>query len=72
MWNWNNNFIDTVNVLDFLISIKNLQENTAQTDQQNFEEQINEKIQLALKEIHSHLQEQDKKIDLIMKKLGVQ
>lgn len=72
MWNWNNNFIDTVNVLDFLISMKNLQENTAQTDQQNFEERVNEKIQLALKEIHNHLQEQDKKIDLIIKKLGVQ
>ena len=72
MWNWDNNFINTVNVLDFLISMKNLQENTAQTDQQNLEERVNEKIQLALKEIHSHLQEQDKKIDLIMKKLGVQ
>lgn len=71
MWNWDNNFINTVNVLDFLISLKNLQENTAQTDQQNFEERVNEKIQLALKEIHNHLQEQDKKIDLIMKKLGV-
>ena len=71
MWNWDNNFINTVNVLDFLISMKNLQENTAQTDQQNFEERVNEKIQLALKEIHNHLQEQDKKIDLIMKKLGV-
>lgn len=71
MWNWDNNFINTVNVLDFLISMKNLQENTAQTDQQNLEERVNEKIQLALKEIHSHLQEQDKKIDLIMKKLGV-
>lgn len=71
MWNWDNNFINTVNVLDFLISMKNLQENTAQTDQQNLEERVNEKIQLALKEIHNHLQEQDKKIDLIMKKLGV-
>lgn len=71
MWNWDNNFINTVNVLDFLISMRNLQENTAQTDQQNFEERVNEKIQLALKEIHNHLQEQDKKIDLIMKKLGV-
>ena len=57
---WNNNFIDTINVLDFLISLSNLQQNTQQTSMQEVEKHFNTKLQEALGEIHSHLEAKDK------------
>ena len=66
---WNENFINTINVLDFLISLQNLQENTAQTDKQELEQHFNDKLNTLLGEIHSHLEEQDHKLNIIMKKL---
>lgn len=66
---WNNNFVDTINVLDFLISLQNLQQNTEQTDMQELEEHFNNQLKGVLGEIHSHLEAQDKKLDMIMKKL---
>lgn len=67
---WNSNFIDTINVLDFLISLSNLQQNTEQTGMQEVEEHFNTKLQLALDEIHSHLEAQDKKLEAIMEGLN--
>ena len=69
---WNQNFVDTINVLDFLISLQNLKENTVQTDKQELEEHFNTKLNALLGEIQSHLEEQDRKINLIMNKLEVE
>lgn len=69
---WNQNFVDTINVLDFLISLQNLKENTVQTDKQELEEHFNTKLSSLLGEIQSHLEEQDRKINLIMNKLEVE
>lgn len=66
---WNQQFVDTINILDFLISLQNLQQNDKQTDMQKVEEHFNTKLQMLLGEIHSHLEAQDKKLDMIMKKL---
>ena len=68
---WNSNFIDTVNVLDFLISLQNLQSNTEQTNMQELEEHFNTKLEKILGEIHSHLESQDIKLQTIMNKLEV-
>ena len=65
----NYNYIDYVNLLDLAISLQNLRSNTSQEDRQKLEEHFNEKLNGLLEEIHNHLQEQDEKIDLILKKL---
>ena len=66
---WNQQFIDTINVLDFLISTQNFRQNTEQTDKQELEEHFNIKLESLLGEIHAHLEAQDKKLDSIIKRL---
>ena len=56
--------LDILNILSFIISVKNLNENLSQNT-------AGDLLSSAVKEIHGHLSEQDKKIDLILKKLGV-
>ena len=65
----NYNYIDYVNLMDLAISIRNLQSNNSQEDRQKLEEHFNNKLNILLNEIHSHLQQQDEKIDLILQKL---
>ena len=65
----NYNYIDYVNLMDLAISIRNLQSNNSQEDRQKLEEHFNNKLNIVLNDIHSHLQKQDEKIDLILKKL---
>lgn len=60
------NYIDYVNLMDLAISLQNLRSNTSQEDRQKLEEHFNNKLNGLLEEIHSHLQEQDRKIDLIL------
>lgn len=67
----NYSYIDYINLMDLAISIKNLRSNTSQEERQKLEEHFNTKLNSLLEEIHSHLQEQDNKIDLILKKLEV-
>lgn len=55
--------------MDLAINIKNLRSNTSQEERQKLEEHFNTKLNNLLLEIHQHLQEQDAKIDLILKKL---
>lgn len=56
--------LDILNILSFVIGVKNLNENLSQNT-------AGDLLSVAVKEIHEHLSEQDKKIDLILKKLGV-
>lgn len=65
----NYNYIDYVNLMDLAISIRNLQSNNSQEERQKLEEHFNNKLNIVLNDIHSHLQKQDEKIDLILKKL---
>ena len=65
----NYNYIDYVNLMDLAISIRNLQSNNSQKERQKLEEHFNNKLNIVLNDIHSHLQKQDEKIDLILKKL---
>lgn len=65
----NQNFVDYVNLMDLAISLQNLRSNTSQEDRQKLEEHFNDKLNILLEEIHGHLQQQDKKIDLILEKL---
>ena len=63
-------FLDTLNIMSFVIGLMNLDENMTQGDKQELMQELSNKAELLLNEIHSHLEEQDKKIDKILTKLG--
>ncbi len=62
--------LDTLNIMSFVIGLMNLDENMTQGDKQELMQELSNKAELLLNEIHSHLKEQDKKIDKILTKLG--
>ena len=66
--------IDIISLLSFAIGLENLEMNISQTDlqeeTQKLDAAVDKKVQFALTEIHTHLEEQDKKIDLILKRIG--
>lgn len=64
MYNRQFDILDILNILSFVIGIKNLNENLSQNT-------AGDLLSAAVKEIHDHLSEQDRKIDLILEKLGV-
>lgn len=67
-------FIDLVGIFSFFIGLQNLDINVTQTDLQNetkrLDAKVDEKVQLALSNIHAHLQKQDIEIDKIINILG--
>ena len=62
-------FLDTIGLTSFLIGIMNLGENLTQGDKQDLLETFYKKADELLREIHSHLEEQDNKIDKILEEL---
>ena len=56
--------MDVLNILSFIIVIKNLNENLSQNT-------AGDLLSAAVNEIHDHLSEQDRKLNIIMEKLGV-
>lgn len=56
--------MDVLNILSFIIGIKNLDANLSQ-------DTAGDLLSAAVNEIHDHLAEQDRKINIIMEKLGV-
>ena len=63
-------FLDTLNLISFCMGLLNLEENLGQGDKQEILEEFSEKADVLLKEIHSHLEEQDRKIDKILEVLS--
>ena len=64
-------FLDYLNIASFCIGLLNLDQNLTQNDKQELVQELNNQLQATLNDIHAHLAEQDKKIDLIMAALGV-
>ena len=62
-------FIDLISILSFVIALMNLDENMTQGDKQDLQEDLANKAELLLNEIHSHLESQDDKLDFIIKEL---
>ena len=58
--------LDLITLMSFIISLENLDLNVTQEDAQNLEKKMDGSMNRLLNEIHSHLEEQDKKIDLIL------
>ena len=63
-------FLDTISLISFMIGLMNLNENLTQGDKQDLLETFSQKADDLLNEIHSHLQEQDEKIDRILEELS--
>lgn len=62
-------FLDLLNVLSFLIGLENLEANLTQSDKQDLQHDLSETAERLLTEIHAHLEDQDAKIEKIMKRL---
>ena len=59
-------FLDTIAFISFIVGILNLEENLTQGDKQDLLEEFNDKASYLLTEIHTHLEEQDHKLDKII------
>ena len=66
--------IDLLSIISLYVSLKNLDLNIDQNDianqTQDITEQANQLVNAAIAEIHAHLETQDKKMDMILQKLG--
>ena len=60
-------FIDLLSIASFVIGLMNLEENLTQGDKQELQEDLSNKAELLLNEIHGHLEEQDRKLDELLK-----
>lgn len=58
--------IDMLSIMSFVISLMNLDENLGQSDKQELMEELNNKTNKLLSELHKHLESQDYKLDKIM------
>lgn len=63
-------FLDTVSLMSFCISLMNLNENLSQGDKQDLQNDLSEKMEVILTEVHSHLREQDRKLDKILEEMS--
>lgn len=67
----NDNLIDILSILSFIIGLENLELNITQNDlqeqTQEIDKKVNEHINTALSEIHKHLEEQDGKIEILLR-----
>lgn len=63
-------FLDLLTIASFAISLENLEENLTQGDKQDLQKDLADKADLLLKEIHEHLEQQDKKMDEILRRLN--
>lgn len=62
-------FIDVLSIASFVIGLMNLDENLTQGDKQDLQQELADKADNILAEIHKHLEKQDRKIDRIIEKL---
>ena len=66
----NEQFLDTINLLSFFLSILNYQENLTQNDKSEILQNSQNVSDAIINKIDAHLQEQDRKIDLILSMLN--
>lgn len=61
--------LDIISIMSFVIALMNLDENLTQGDKQELMEELGNKTNQMLTEIHSHLEDQDNKLNKIMEAL---
>lgn len=59
-------FIDMLSIISFCVGLQNLDLNLSQNDLDNQTQELDSRLRRVVDDIHLHLQEQDKKIDLIL------
>lgn len=64
--NESNNFLNLINIADFVLGVMNLQENLTQSDKQDIVDKLGKESDVILNKINEHLEQQDKKIDRIL------
>lgn len=62
-------FLDILNILSFAIGVMNYKENLTQGDKQDLMSALDRQTKNMLKDIHTHLKEQDEKIDSIIERM---
>lgn len=62
-------FLDWLSIFSLVIGLQNLDMNLTQDDKQELQNDLTEKAERMLKEIHEHLESQDKKLTEIIIKL---
>ena len=63
-------FLDTISLISFIVGIQNLDMNITQEDMQKSAGQLDAVLREKVEEIHAHLEEQDRKIDEILRRLN--
>ena len=62
-------FLDWISIMSFIIALMNLDENMTQGDKQELQQDLANKADILLSEIHAHLESQDDKLDFIIGEL---
>lgn len=62
-------FLDTIAFISFVVGVLNFEENLTQSDKQELLEEFNDKAAYLLNEIHTHLEQQDEKLNQILNML---
>ena len=60
-------FLDALAIVSFLVGLQNLEMNITQEDMQNTEANLDRSLRKNVADLHKHLEEQDKKIEAILK-----
>ena len=63
-------FLDCISLMSFCIGLMNFDENLSQSDKQDMMDSLSKESDRLLSEIHTHLENQDKKIDYILEVLN--
>lgn len=66
----NDDLLDSIAIISFLVGLQNLDLNIAQEDLDNQTQELDRRLKTVVDDIHRHLQEQDKKINMIWEKLN--
>ncbi|MBR3645982.1 MAG: hypothetical protein IKN54_06150 [Lachnospiraceae bacterium] len=67
--NGNLTFIDMLSIISFCVGLQNLDLNIAQDDLDNQTQELDRELRSVVDEIHKHLEMQDEKLDMIMKRM---
>lgn len=62
-------FLDWIAIMSFYVGVQNLDMNITQEDMQRSTEMLDKALRENVREIHQHLEEQDRKIDEILKEI---
>lgn len=69
MTNGQLDFLDLITLASFVIALQNLEENITQSDKAELQEDLQEKTDKLLQEIHGHLEEQDALLKKILEEI---